>query len=42
MFAAVGNKVIQLHREKIGEISLSDDLQSGEWRYLTDTEVASV
>jgi len=42
MFSAVGNKVIQLHREKIGEISLSNNLQSGEWRYLTDDEVSSV
>ncbi|WP_254654809.1 pseudouridine synthase [Aliivibrio logei] len=39
MFSAVGNKVILLHREQIGEISL--DVNEGEWRYLTDYEVNS-
>ncbi len=37
MFAAVGNRVISLHREKIGEISL--DIDVGQWRYLTVDEV---
>jgi len=40
MFAAVGNKVIGLHREKIGNIALAD-LPIGEWRYLTAEEVAN-
>lgn len=39
MFAAVGNRVISLHREKIGEISL--DIPPGEWRYLTADEINS-
>jgi len=39
MFAAVDNKVISLHREKIGVISL--DVDMGDWRYLTDDEVKS-
>jgi len=39
MFAAVGNKVISLHREQIGGITLSD-LAPGEWRYLTEDEIA--
>jgi len=39
MFAAVGNKVIGLHREQIGEIKLAD-LPAGQWRALTPTEVA--
>jgi 16S rRNA pseudouridine516 synthase len=39
MFAAVGNRVISLHREKVGEIGL--DVPLGEWRYLTDDEVKS-
>jgi 16S rRNA pseudouridine516 synthase len=39
MFAAVGNRVLSLHREKIGEIAL--DVPLGEWRYLTDDEVKS-
>jgi 16S rRNA pseudouridine516 synthase len=42
MFAAVGNKVVGLHREKIGEIALDDGLALGQWRYLTEQEVASV
>ena len=37
MFAAVGNRVVSLHREKIGKISL--DIKVGQWRYLTIDEV---
>lgn len=39
MFAAVGNKVVSLHREKIGQISL--DVAIGQWRYLTEDEINS-
>lgn len=39
MFAAVGNRVIGLHREQIGEVCL--DLDVGEWRYLSKNEVES-
>lgn len=39
MFAAVRNRVISLHREKIGAISL--DVPLGEWRYLSTDEVQS-
>ncbi|MFT6927942.1 MAG: 16S rRNA pseudouridine516 synthase [Psychromonas sp.] len=42
MFAAIGNLVVELHREQIGEIKLDTDLQLGEWRYLTSEEVNSV
>ncbi|MBB1487009.1 16S rRNA pseudouridine(516) synthase RsuA [Oceanospirillum sediminis] len=42
MFAALGNKVEALHREQIGDIALDDDLCEGEWRELTEDEVASV
>lgn len=42
MFAAVGNKVVGLHREAVGAIELAPELLPGEWRYLTETEVASV
>ncbi|WP_418358253.1 16S rRNA pseudouridine(516) synthase RsuA [Shewanella basaltis] len=42
MFAAVGNKVVNLHREAVGRIELDADLAPGEWRYLTDDEVNSV
>ena len=40
MFAAVGNKVVGLHRESIGSIVLDDDLMMGEWRDLTEQEIA--
>ena len=39
MFSAVGNRVVSLHREKIGKIQL--DVAEGQWRYLADDEVAS-
>ncbi|MGF1758670.1 pseudouridine synthase [Photobacterium sagamiensis] len=39
MFSAVGNRVVSLHREKIGEVSL--DIELGQWRYLTADEVKS-
>ncbi|PEI05372.1 16S rRNA pseudouridine(516) synthase RsuA [Pantoea agglomerans] len=42
MFAAVGNRVIELHRERIGNISLDDDLEPGEYRTLTEDEIASI
>lgn len=39
MFAAVGNRVVGLHRESIGNVELAD-LAPGEWRYLSEQEVA--
>jgi len=39
MFAAVGNRVRTLHREKIGDIQL--DVELGQWRYLTTSEVSA-
>jgi 16S rRNA pseudouridine516 synthase len=39
MFAAVGNKVVDLHREQIGKLELGN-LAEGEWRYLLQEEVA--
>ncbi len=39
MFAAVGNKVVGLHREQVGAIKLAD-LPLGQWRYLTTEEVS--
>ena len=39
MFAAVGNRVVGLHREKIGGVELGD-LAPGEWRSLTADEIA--
>ena len=42
MFAAVGNRVVNLHREAVGDIELNTDLAAGEWRFLTDAEMKSV
>ncbi len=42
MFAAVGNHVEALHRERIGGLSLPDDLAPGEWRLLDAAEVESI
>lgn len=39
MFAALGNKVVALHRWKIGDIVLDDDLCEGELRPLTTQEI---
>ncbi|QYJ87242.1 pseudouridine synthase [Shewanella mesophila] len=37
MFATVGNRVVGLHRERVGSIEC--DVPCGEWRYLSDEEV---
>lgn len=42
MFAAVGNHVDLLHRERIGGIVLDESLQPGEYRPLTAEEIASI
>lgn len=42
MLACVGTSVAELHRERIGEISLDSNLQPGEYRQLTEDEVSSV
>ncbi|MBA3987835.1 16S rRNA pseudouridine(516) synthase RsuA [Aliidiomarina maris] len=39
MFAAVGHKVVALHRSQIGGLALDDDLLPGEYRALTAQEV---
>ena len=40
MIAAVGNRVEALHRSRIGGLSLPDDLQPGQWRWLTAQQIA--
>jgi 16S rRNA pseudouridine516 synthase len=40
MLAAVGNRVESLKRIRIGELVLPDDLAEGEWRWLTDSQLA--
>ncbi|CAK9885413.1 MAG: Ribosomal small subunit pseudouridine synthase A [Candidatus Erwinia impunctatus] len=42
MFAAAGNHVVALHRERIGGITLDETLQPGEYRALTQAEIATV
>ncbi len=42
MFESLGNQVLVLHCERIGPVSLDADLQPGESRYLTPTEVADL
>jgi 16S rRNA pseudouridine516 synthase len=40
MFAALGNHVNSLHRSSIGDLALDANLAPGEWRELTDNEIA--
>jgi 16S rRNA pseudouridine516 synthase len=42
MFAAVGNHVAALHRDRIGGLALPDDLSAGAWRILTAAEQAQL
>ncbi|WP_226704425.1 16S rRNA pseudouridine(516) synthase RsuA [Microbulbifer elongatus] len=42
MFAALGNRVLELHRERIGQIDLDEDLAEGDYRPLTEDEIISV
>ncbi len=42
MFAAIGNKVEQLHREQIGGLALPADLAEGEYRHLSATDLAQL
>ncbi len=42
MFAAVGNHVEALHRDRIGALDLPDDLEPGRLRRLTDADVARI
>lgn len=42
MFAAVGNHVEALHRERLGGLTLPDDLAPGDWRLLEQSEINSI
>ena len=42
MFAALGNHVEKLHREKMGCMDMDPNLAEGEYRPLTDEEVAAL
>jgi len=42
MFAALGNHVEELHRERLGGLALPDDLERGQWKLLSPEEIASI
>lgn len=42
MFAAAGNHVLGLKRISIGGLKMPDDLEEGDWRVLTPTELAEL
>ena len=42
MFAAVSNKITYLERVSFGGVKLDASLGRGEWRYLTEDEIASL
>jgi 16S rRNA pseudouridine516 synthase len=41
MLAAVGNRVVSLHRSRIGGLTLPHDLAAGQWRWLTPETLAA-
>jgi 16S rRNA pseudouridine516 synthase len=42
MFAALGNHVTALHRDRIGGLDLPADLESGGYRILGDADLAAI
>ena len=45
MIAAVGNRVEEvggLHRSRIGQLDLPEDLKPGQWRWLTEQDLAAI
>jgi 16S rRNA pseudouridine516 synthase len=42
MLAAVGNRVEGLHRARIGGLVLPADLPAGQWRWLSQADLASI
>lgn len=42
MFAASGNHVEGLHRERLGNLPLPDGMAPGQWKLLTDVDVALI
>ena len=42
MVAAVSNRVEGLHRSQIGGLKLPDDLGPGQWRWLSEADLASI
>jgi 16S rRNA pseudouridine516 synthase len=42
MFAALGNHVTALHRDRVGGLGLPDDLAPGEHRILGEAEITAI
>ena len=42
MFAAVGNRVVALHRDQMGDLALPEDLEVGQYRVVVRDEVVRV
>ncbi|MDP1630943.1 MAG: pseudouridine synthase [Caulobacter sp.] len=42
MYAALGNHVTALHRDRIGGLSLPDDLPAGEFRLMSEADLAAI
>ena len=42
MFEACGLQVLELHRKAIGPLTLDEDLEPGQWRDLTEEEIAAL
>jgi 16S rRNA pseudouridine516 synthase len=42
MFAALGNHVVSLHRDRIGALDLPQDLEPGRFRRLNEAGLARV
>ncbi len=42
MFAATGNHVEKLHRERLGGLSLPDGMAPGQWKLLSEEEIALI
>lgn len=42
MFAAVGNHVVALHRDRVGALALPESLESGQYRVLDATQIAAL
>ena len=42
MFAAIGNRVVRLHRTQIGALKLPDTLHQSSWKNLSPRDVSSI
>jgi 16S rRNA pseudouridine516 synthase len=42
MFAAIGNHVVSLHRDRIGALGLPENLTAGQYRVMTEGDIAKV